>query len=699
MTHRLITRLAATALALAVFAAPAMSAAPKVFGEVPLDAPAAIVVRDLAGLSKKIAMLDKKLGLDRPEMADALGMIKAMSGMVDGLDDTGDMAVIVTAMPDPQAGANEPDAVVLMPVKDYVAFLGNFGIEEGDANGITPIELQGSPSFAKKHGGYAAISNRRSIVKNFKGGGDAELMSAKVGKLGTQALGGSDVMLYVNFAKIGPTVAPMLEQSLAQALVELRGNLPPGDDGEMAELMLNVYGDLVKGFVRDADGLVVGMDLSEAGVGFALSAKFKPGSPMAKQFAADGKGVAMNKLPKRPFMLAMTMDTDALPIGKWISGLAGRMPQGHWMAGMLENSAKTFAATGGVMQQAYYGPALGGGGPPSLLNSVSIVSTNDPADYIKSTRTMLETMAKQELAPGMKAIVTWEDDVMQVAGRSVHKYHIRYQLPPEMMQELGPMALFVAQGTTGYVTSTDKAVIQTSGADPTLIKAALDAADGKGELLEANPQFAAARKHMHDHRVMEAYVGIGTIMQMVNGLLGMFAPDAVVPVPADLPPIASSVSVHQGNMSMRQHVPMEVIIAAKNAITKVMEMQGITPGGPGGEPDVPAPDDSPNVVTFTGANFDADAVKSDRPVLISFWASWDDKSKKQASVINDLADAYKGKAVVGKVDVDRQQKLADRYDIEAIPTLVILHKGEVVAKLVGYREADSLRKELDKHVK
>lgn len=697
MTHRLFTTLATVALAVAVLTAPATAAAPKVFGEIPLDAPGAIVIRDLAGLSKKVAMLDKKLGLDRPEMADMLGMMKAMSGMVAGMDDDGDIAMVMTAMPDPDAGAGEPDMVILVPLKNYADFLGNFGVEDVDAAGITPFEMQGQPSFAKKHGGYAAIAQTRAVLKAFKGGGDAELMSAKVGKLGNQAMSGSDVMLYVNFAKVGPEIAPMIQQGLAQAMVEMQANLPPGDDGEMAELMMKMYGDLINGFVRDADGMVVGLDLTEAGVGFAMSAQFKPGSPMAKQFAANGKGVAMNKLPKRPFMLAMSMDTDALPIGKWIAAMAGHMPEGHWMAGMLENSAKSFGDGGGVMQQAYYGP-VAGGGVPSLLNSVSIVSTDNPAAYIKSTREALELMGKQEVAPGMKAIVSWKDNAMQVAGRPVHQYTLRYQLPPEMMKQLGPMALFVAQGSTGYVTHTDKAVIQTSGADPTLIKAALDAAEGKGELLEANPQFAAARKHMHDHRVMEAYIGIGTIMQMVNGLLGMFAPDAVVPVPADLPPVATSISVHSGSASMRQHVPMEVIVAAKNAITKVMEMQGITPGG-GGEPDVPLAPDSPNVVTFTGANFDADALRSDKPVLISFWASWDDKSKKQAAVINDLADAYKGKAVVGKVDVDRQQKLADRYKIEAIPTLLILKKGEVVAKLVGYREADSLRKELDKHVK
>lgn len=103
------------------------------------------------------------------------------------------------------------------------------------------------------------------------------------------------------------------------------------------------------------------------------------------------------------------------------------------------------------------------------------------------------------------------------------------------------------------------------------------------------------------------------------------------------------------------------------------------------------------IVVLTKDNFDG-YIASDKPVLVDFWASWCGPCRAVAPVMEELADEYDGKAVVGKVNVDNESDLSAKYRIMSIPTVMLFKGGQVVDKVVGARPKSDFSKLLDKNL-
>ncbi len=88
-------------------------------------------------------------------------------------------------------------------------------------------------------------------------------------------------------------------------------------------------------------------------------------------------------------------------------------------------------------------------------------------------------------------------------------------------------------------------------------------------------------------------------------------------------------------------------------------------------------------IEITDANFDELVLKSDKPVLVDFWAEWCGPCRMVGPVVEELSKDYDGKAVVGIVDVDSNPGISMKYGIRNIPTLLIFKGGEIVDKQVG----------------
>ena len=112
--------------------------------------------------------------------------------------------------------------------------------------------------------------------------------------------------------------------------------------------------------------------------------------------------------------------------------------------------------------------------------------------------------------------------------------------------------------------------------------------------------------------------------------------------------------------------------------------------------ELPSPAVDP--VTVTDANFSQVVEKAPVPVLLDLWAAWCGPCRMIAPTIEMLARELAGRVLVGKLDVDANQRTAARFGVQGIPTLLILKNGREVDRLVGVQSRDQILKKLSPHI-
>lgn len=101
---------------------------------------------------------------------------------------------------------------------------------------------------------------------------------------------------------------------------------------------------------------------------------------------------------------------------------------------------------------------------------------------------------------------------------------------------------------------------------------------------------------------------------------------------------------------------------------------------------------------FTDGNFEQEVLKSDKPVLVDFWAEWCGPCRMVGPIVEEIARDLEGQVSVGKLNVDENPEIPSKYGIRSIPTLMIFKNGELVDKIVGAVPKASITGKLTPHL-
>jgi thioredoxin 1 len=101
------------------------------------------------------------------------------------------------------------------------------------------------------------------------------------------------------------------------------------------------------------------------------------------------------------------------------------------------------------------------------------------------------------------------------------------------------------------------------------------------------------------------------------------------------------------------------------------------------------------MLELTDATFDAEVLKSDKPVVVDFGATWCGPCKRLAPIVEELAKEYEGRVKIAKLDIDASPKTPAQFRVLSVPTVIFFKGGKVVDQLVGLAPKDALKKKIE----
>lgn len=530
-------------LAGAGLASLANAALPKILDHTPRNAVAVLGAPSLDRLDAGAAGLFSVFGQANGGLKDALQML----GLAQAVDTTQPFAILMMPVNDPNAAADAPPIVALLPVSDFQAMAKALGAADPAAP-MSEISMQGETFFVKPLGErYAAFSPLKQLLENFDGApGNLALHAAAIGQAGERVASDADVFLMFDPASVqqmsnaglNPLAGALQKPLMAAGLGAMgQGGGMPGEQ-----------------LMKDATGGLLALRRSPAGMHVDLAMNYTPGGERANMLAAGASSAPLlNALPTGEFLLAYAVDLSTPGMKALINAVGGSDPAAAASQPLLALGA----AIGGQSVAIYPNPAGLFGG--LLARSVSFYSSPNPADFKQSFKTFVTGLNGQN-AEGAQIATTYTDNAIAEGSVNADAYTLKVLATGGVGS---PLAMFYGPsgGPSGHVSAGEKGVYVTTVADAKLMAKAL--ATTPDQSVGANPLVAQAAANLPPNRAGELYIGVKPVLDQILPLMAMAGVSANYTPPADLPPLAVAFVPEGGGFAIQAFVPNEVLQAGQ----------------------------------------------------------------------------------------------------------------------------------------
>jgi len=574
----------------------------QVLEQVPSDALAVLKVNNLQSVSQKLAKFCQDLGIAamQPEMNDPLAALQQHSGMQQGLNKDGEMAVVIL---DPQSvGGAEKAVLLLVPVSDYKAFVGNFPDAKEEA-GVSQITFpdHDEPGFVANWGKFAAISPVKEAVTKKPSG--LKIPGAATNK----EMGGKDLVIMANLPAMKARFGPQLQNArpgLIQQIERATKNEPQlAQMQPFIKTMADTFLNGVQSMLEQGQSASFSLNFGNEGISTTSMAEFTPGSAWANSVASlKGSGDPMlTGLPQSKYMflaglnfnpegMTKVFDQVTAPMLKELDqNAAGDKGQAlhKWFDDMRKMIGSMKGQTTGLLA-----PQAAAGGQEPLIQFIS-VSTGDAKTIKSLQKDMIDNQQKVMEAFGvqqpMKASFTANakkvgdvsfDQITNAFDADAAKDNPQMAMAEQMMKVMyGPNGMQMFSGVVG-----DKLVVA-SGVSDEMLKSAVDAVKSNAPLNNQMSGIAGVTKQLPPQRMAEGYVALDQIIATGVAFANQNGMNFQLNLPPDLPPIGWSVAVDGSAVRLDHYMPTQLIqslVAAAMQIGQQMGGGGKQPGGPGG---------------------------------------------------------------------------------------------------------------------
>jgi hypothetical protein len=552
------------------------SARAQVLDQVPSDALLVVKINHMDQTSTKLGELMQALGVVEfaPPMADPLGALQTKAGFTNGLDKTGEAAIVMINGPWTNGQNNDKaPTIILLPVSDYKAFLANTTVSATDGD-ISTVRVKDNPEdvFVTNWGNYAALSPSKDNLAKKPDGLKPTGMAAK-------QLTEKDAVIFINMPAVKSVLLPKLQENRDKILAKVKDAMASnGQDPSKGALVNTLVTEALDGAQRlleDTQAVTVSFAFSKTGVNETVLAEFTPDSYMGK-LATQIKGTdgpLLAGLPATKYLFYMGGIQDpqvALQVFNDITGplsktLADMGEQGKTIQDAIDSYKDAFGSIEGSTfgMVAPTGPV----GQGALFQFLGVYKAD--AEKLKAAQ-VKQIEAQNELmkalgakgSQGMTTSVT--PNAKTVDGVSFDQVRLKFNMAgntPEQMQINQMMNIMYGPGGFSMYTGVvdPKTLLFASGISDELLGSALTVVKANANPMGESDPVKQVDAELPKTRSAVIYIPLDVIVSTAVGYAQQFGMPLPVQLPPNLPPIGISAGTDGSALRVDTHVPTQLV--------------------------------------------------------------------------------------------------------------------------------------------